>query len=86
MVVVNHTDFPEITMAKGFLYMFDTPRYTKQKFSGSQNSSEIEGPFNELNLRKIKWLLFGLYNPPSQSGEKCFHQIKIVLDIYSKFY
>ena len=47
---------------------------------------DIEGIFVELNLRKKKWLLFGSYQPPSQSDEYFFHQVKKGLDMYSKFY
>ena len=49
-------------------------------------SYHIEGIFVELNLRKKKCLLFGSYHPPSQSDEHFFHQVKKVLDIYSKLY
>ena len=30
---------------------------------------DIEGVFVEINLRKKKWLLFGLYHTPSRSDE-----------------
>ena len=48
--------------------------------------SDIEGLFIELNLRNSKWLLFGTYHPPSQSDEYFFHQVKLGLDRYSKYY
>ena len=46
---------------------------------------KIEGIFLELDMRKKKWLVFGVYNPPSQSDKYFFHQVKEVLDMYSKF-
>ena len=48
--------------------------------------SDIEGLFIELNLRNSKWLIFGTYHPPSQSDEYFFHQVKLGLDRYSKYY
>ena len=33
---------------------------------------DIEGIFVEINLRKIKWLLFGTYHPPSQADNYYF--------------
>ena len=33
---------------------------------------DIEGLFIELNFRKAKWLLFGTYHPPIQSGSYYF--------------
>ena len=47
---------------------------------------DIEGIFVELNLRKMKWLLFASYHPPSQSDEYFFHRVKKGFDMYSKFY
>ena len=42
-------------------------------------SHDIKGSFVELNLRKRKWLPFGLYHLPSQSNEHLFNQVKKVL-------
>ena len=46
---------------------------------------DTEGIFVKLNLIKNKWLLFGSYNPPSQSDEYFFNHVENGLDIYSRF-
>ena len=38
-------------------------------------SDDIEGLFVELNFRKVKWLLFGTYHPPSQNDIYYFNQL-----------
>ena len=48
--------------------------------------SMFERSYQDLNLRKHKWLLFGSYHPPSQSDEYFFNHVKDRLDIYCKFY
>ena len=85
MVIVNRIVLTETEMGGGVLiYIWeDTP----SKLLEDHNlPHDIEGNFVELNLRKKKWLLFGLYHPPSQSDEYFFHQVKKALDMYSKFY
>ena len=47
---------------------------------------DIEGIFIEINLRKIKWLLFGTYHPPSQADNYYFDSITRALDIYGRLY
>ena len=42
----------------------------------------IEGVFIEVNLRKIKWLIFGTYRPPSQPVEYFFKHVGYALDAY----
>ena len=42
----------------------------------------IEGVLIEVNLRKIKWLIFGTYRPPSQSVEYSFKHAVHALDDY----
>ena len=36
--------------------------------------------FIEVNLRKCKWLLSGIYHPPSQSDQYFFGKLVIALD------
>ena len=50
---------------------------TKHTFPG-----DIEGIFVEINLRKIKWLLFGSYHPPSQNDNYFFDSVSKGLDLY----
>ena len=39
---------------------------------------DVEGMFVELNFRKIKWLLFGAYNPsPKMTSTILKHSIKL---------
>ena len=47
---------------------------------------DIEGIFIELNLRKMKWLLFGSYHPPSQNDKYYFECIGKALEVYSSTY
>ena len=47
---------------------------------------DIEGIFVEINLRKVKWLLFGSYHPPSQSDNYYFDNVTNALDLYCQTY
>ena len=47
---------------------------------------DIDGVFTEANLRKIKWLIFGTYRPPSQSGEYFFKHVGYALDPHGQTY
>ena len=46
---------------------------------------DIEALFIELNFRKCKWLLCGLYHPLSQKDQYFFDNIDKTLDIYSTY-
>ena len=46
---------------------------------------DIEGLFIELNFRKIRWLLFRTYHPPSQSDSYHFNNLDNVLDLDSHY-
>ena len=43
----------------------------------------MEALFIGLNFRKCKWLLCGLYHPPSQKDQYFFDNIDKALDVYS---
>ena len=45
----------------------------------------IEGLFIELNFRKCKWLLGGMYHPPSQPDQYFFNTLDKALDVYSNY-
>ena len=45
----------------------------------------IEGLFIELNFRKSKWLLGGMYHPPSQPDQYFFNTLDKALDVYSNY-
>ena len=47
--------------------------------------NNIECLFIELNFRKCKWLLCGMYHPPSQNDEYYFNYLGKVLDTYSDY-
>ena len=47
--------------------------------------TDIEALFIELNFRKCKWLLSGIYHPPSQSHQYCFDRLDNTLDLYSNY-
>ena len=53
---------------------------TKHKFP-----DDIEALFVEINFRKCKWLLCGLYHPPSQSDQYFFDNLDKALDLYSTY-
>ena len=40
----------------------------------------------EINLKKVKWLLFGSYHPPSQSDNYYFDNVTNALDLYCQIY
>ena len=46
---------------------------------------DIEGLFIKLNLRKVPWLLFGTYHPPSQKDSYYFNNLNKALDLYSDY-
>ena len=46
---------------------------------------DIEDLFIELNFRKVKWLLFGTYHPPTQSDSYYFNNLDKALDLYSHY-
>ena len=48
-------------------------------------SQDIEGIFIELNFKKIKWLLFGTYHPPSQNDQYYFEEIDKAIDCYNSY-
>ena len=48
-------------------------------------SDDIEGLFVEFNFRKLKWLLFGTYHPPSQNYIYYFNQLDKAIDTYNNY-
>ena len=48
--------------------------------------ANIEAIFVEINLRKTKWLLCGVYHPPDQNDDYFFDSLGVALDIYSDIY
>ena len=47
---------------------------------------DIQGVCIELNFRKAKWLLCGIYHPPSQNDKYFFECLGKALDVYSDKY
>ena len=47
--------------------------------------TDIEALFIELNFGKCKWLLSGIYHPPSQSDQYFFDGLDNALDEYSNY-
>ena len=45
----------------------------------------IDGFFVELRFRKGKWLLGGMYHPPSQPDQYFFNTLDKTLDVYSNY-
>ena len=46
---------------------------------------DIEAMFIELNFRKVKWLLFGTYHPPSLNDQYYFEPLDKALDCYISY-
>ena len=46
---------------------------------------DVEGMFVELNFRKIKWLLLGIYHLPSQNDQFYSKALDKALDCYSSY-
>ena len=46
---------------------------------------EIEGLFVELNFRKCKWLLGGVYHPPIQRGDYFFNCLGSAINVYNTY-
>ena len=59
---------------------FPSKLLEKHKFS-----DDIRGLFVELNFRKVKWLLFGTYHPPSQNDIYYFNQLDKAIDTYNNY-
>ena len=57
----------------------DIPSRMLRKHNSLDN---INGLFVELNFRKSKWLLGGMYHPPSQPGQYFLNTLDKALDIY----
>ena len=52
------------------------------QFDSGSTLGPIEGMFIEINLKKVKWLLFGTYHRPKQNDEYYFDQVTYALDKY----
>ena len=60
----------------------DIPNSMLTKHNFPEN---IEGLFVELNFKKTKWLLGGMYHPPSQPHQYFFNTLDKTLDVYSDY-
>ena len=58
----------------------------KQQLNKHEFSENIEGIFTEINLRKLKRLLFGTYRPPSQRNSFYVDNVGRAIDIYTQTY
>ena len=56
--------------------------YIREDISSKIGTKHIETLFIELNFRKCKWLLCGLYHLPSQKDQYFFDNIDKALDVY----
>ena len=45
----------------------------------------IQKVFVELNFRKVYWLLFGTYHPPSQNDIYHFNELDKAIDTYNNY-
>ena len=72
---------PPIQILVFFLIAASINYLTKHKLL-----DDIEAIFIEVNLRKIKWLIFGISHPPGQPVEYFFKHVGYALDIYKQIY
>ena len=54
-------------------------------FQKNNFSDDLEGLFVGLNFRKVKWLLLGIYHPPSQNDIYYFNQLDKAIDTYNNY-
>ena len=47
---------------------------------------DIEGIFLEINLKSVKWALFGSYHPPSQDDTYYFEKTSRAIDVYRNLF
>ena len=59
---------------------------TCRELKGYNLPNDIEKIFIELNLRKVKWLLFSTYDPPSQSDDYYFSHVSNRIDAFNSTY
>ena len=55
-------------------------------FNSNDTLDPIEGMFLEINLRKSKWLFFGMYHRPTQNDEYYIDKVTHALDLYAQDY
>ena len=48
-------------------------------------SDDIECLFIKPNFRRVQWLFFGTYHPPSQKDSYNFNNLDKALDLYSHY-
>ena len=101
VVIENNSDILFVTdIIEGFsmLFRFDGNRsgggvivYVRddiliKQLTKHKLPDDIDGVFTEVNLRKIKWLIFGTYRPPSQPEEYFFKHVGYALDPHGQTY
>ena len=60
-------------------------RYSQQNSNKHCFPKDIDALFIELNFRKYKWLLCGLFHLPSQKDQYFFDNVDKALDVYSTY-
>ena len=85
MDILSPLDLIVIVMGGGLPIYIREDIPSKQLFHYSL-PDDIEGLFIELNFRKSKWLLGGIYHPPSQDDNYFFRCIARALDAYNDIY
>ena len=66
-MVQNHLDFDRNRNGGGFFFCLRGD-ISCREIKSDNLSDDIKRIFIELNLKKVKWLLFSTHHPPSQSG------------------
>ena len=62
----------------GGVIIYDREDIPSKIFEKHKLPQDVEGVFFELNFRKIKWLLFGIYHPPLKMTSTILkHSIKL---------
>ena len=90
--ILNLADYTEIEMGvvektyvRECLTIYVRENIANRMLTKYNFLDNIEDLFLELNVRKRKWLLRGMYHPPSQPDQYFFNTLDKALDVYSNY-
>ena len=72
--------------AGGGLLLYVNENIPSRKLNAHSVPADIEIICVELNLRKQKWIIIGIYRPPKMNEKYFYDQLSRVVDLYSKTY
>ena len=72
--------------AGGGLLLYVNDNIASRKLNGHSVPTDIEIICVEINLRKQKWIIIGIYRPPKMNEKYFYEHLSRVVDLYSKKY